>query len=57
VYGFRGQLTGDVRIGPGRLFAGASYGRAKLASANATGQLDGIGVALGYEWWFGAFGR
>ncbi|HUS27536.1 MAG TPA: hypothetical protein VMZ53_03480 [Kofleriaceae bacterium] len=56
VIGFRGQLTADVRLGPGRAFAGASYGRAKLEAANAVGQLDGLGLVAGYEWWFGAFG-
>ncbi|HTL32632.1 MAG TPA: hypothetical protein VL326_05890 [Kofleriaceae bacterium] len=56
VIGLRGQLTGDYRLGPGRVFAGASFGRAKLEAANAVGQLDGLGVVGGYEWWFGAFG-
>jgi hypothetical protein len=57
VIGVRGQLTGDYRLGPGRLFAGASFGRAKLEAANAVGQLDGLGLLAGYEWWFGAFGQ
>jgi hypothetical protein len=56
VLGFRGQLTADLRLGPGRAFAGASFGRAKLEAANAVGQLDGLGIHAGYEWWFGAFG-
>jgi hypothetical protein len=57
VLGVRGQLAGDVVIGPGRAVLGIAFGRGKLSDGVVVGQVDGLGVTLGYEWWFGAFGR
>ncbi|MBA2544946.1 MAG: hypothetical protein H0V17_35210, partial [Deltaproteobacteria bacterium] len=57
VLGMRGQLQLDARLGPGRVFVGGAYGRAKLADGAVVGQIDGVGVLGGYEWWFAAFGR
>lgn len=54
VVGFRGQIAGDAVIGPGRLLLGVTYGRATLSDGVVVGQVDGLGVTLGYEWWFGA---
>ncbi len=57
VLGVRGQLAGDLTIGPGRLVLGVAFGRGKLTDGIVVGEIDGLGVTLGYEWWFGAFGH
>ncbi len=54
VVGFRAQLAGDAAIGPGRLLLGVTYGRATLSEGVVVGQIDGLGLNLSYEWWFGA---
>jgi len=56
VLGLRAQLHLDVRLGPGRAFAGATYGRARLADGVVVGRIDGASVVAGYEWWFADFG-
>ena len=56
VYGMRAQLHGDVRLGPGRLVLGAAYGRAALSGSVVVGQVEGVAVVGGYEWWFADFG-
>jgi len=56
VIGVRAQLHGDVRLGPGRLVLGAAYGRGALSGSVVVGQIDGVAVVGGYEWWFADFG-
>jgi hypothetical protein len=56
VIGVRAQLHGDVRLGPGRLVLGAAYGRAALSGSVVVGQIEGVAVVGGYEWWFADFG-
>lgn len=55
VVGFRAHVAGDVALGPGRVVIGAAFGRARLADGAVVGQIDGVGLTVGYEWWFGAF--
>jgi hypothetical protein len=57
VVGVRAQAQVDARLGPGRLFVGGAYGRATLRSGAVIGQVDGVAIVGGYEWWFAAFGR
>ncbi len=56
VLGVRAQLHGDLVVGPGRAFVGGSYGRARLSDGAVVGQLEGLAVVAGYEWWFADFG-
>lgn len=57
VLGVRAQAQLDARLGPGRVFVGGAYGRAALEGGAVVGQIDGIAVVGGYEWWFAALGR
>lgn len=57
VLGVRGTLAGDAAVGPGHVVVGVAFGRARLADGPVTGQVDGLGVHVGYEWWFGAIAR
>jgi hypothetical protein len=54
VLGFRGQLAGDVALGPGRVMFAVAFGRAALSDGSVVGQIDGLAITAGYEWWFGA---
>ena len=56
VIGVRAQLHGDFKLGPGRLFVGAAYGRGALSGGVVVGQIEGVAVVGGYEWWFADFG-
>jgi hypothetical protein len=49
--GTRGQMAGDMKLGPGRVNLGASFGRAKLNEGPIVGEVDGLRVFVGYEWW------
>ncbi len=49
--GLRGQLSADYRLGPGRITLGTSYGRAELKDGPIVGEIDGIRVYAGYEFW------
>jgi hypothetical protein len=50
--GVRGEASGDVALGPGRVVLSLGYGRAALDGTPISGNLDGLFVRLGYEWWF-----
>lgn len=49
--GVRGELSGDYKLGQGRVILGTSYGRTKLAEGPIVGDIDGFRVYAGYEVW------
>lgn len=51
-FGVRGLVGADLRLGPGRLLIGGAYTRTKLSDGLLTGNLEGISLSAGYEWWF-----
>ncbi len=54
--GVRGALSVDMRLGSARLRLGAEYGTAKLTDGPITGEIDGLAISAGYEWWFADLG-
>ncbi|MBI5478227.1 MAG: hypothetical protein HY906_05185, partial [Deltaproteobacteria bacterium] len=50
--GARGEASGDLALGPGRVVVSIGYGYAALHGTPITGNLDGLYLRLGYEWWF-----
>ncbi|MGE5183137.1 MAG: hypothetical protein ACM31C_13795 [Acidobacteriota bacterium] len=56
VLAVRGELQGDVHLGPGRAFLAVDYGRGRLSQGVVLGQIEGLGARVGYEWWFADFG-
>jgi hypothetical protein len=55
--GVRGETSGDVALGPGRVVLALGYGHAGLAGTPIRGNLDGLYVRLSYEWWFSILER
>ncbi len=51
-YGARALIGADLQLGPGRLLVGGAYTRTKLKDGLLTGNLEGVSVSAGYEWWF-----
>ncbi len=49
--GVRGELSGDYRLGRGRVILGTSYGRTELAEGPIVGDIDGLRIYAGYEVW------
>jgi hypothetical protein len=52
VVGVRGEAAGDLELGPGRVVLSLGYGWGALHGTPITGNLEGLYVRLGYEWWF-----
>jgi hypothetical protein len=50
--GARGEASGDLTLGPGRVALSVGYGYAALHGTPITGNIDGLYVRLGYELWF-----
>jgi len=57
IVGARALAGLDARLGPGRITAAASYGRAQLQEGPVVGGIEGLTLSGGYEWYFTAFGR
>jgi hypothetical protein len=55
--GVRGEASGDLALGPGRIVLSLGYGWAALDGTPISGNLDGLYVRLGYEWWFSTLER
>jgi hypothetical protein len=54
--GGRGEVSGDYKLGQGRIVLGTSYGRTKLSEGPIVGDIDGLRVYAGYEVWPLVFG-